>query len=110
MNTNRRLGRIRISDAVLRDFTDPRALLKVFAGSIPLDVERNWTAQHSDFLIWNEAFSTVEAGTIIPFYNFTAQRLETGEIKASFELAAPSPNSYEALMADIVKSFKGGAA
>lgn len=67
-NTSRRLGRVTVADKVLRDSINNGSAARIFYGSVPLEVERNWMLQRTTYLLWHPSFSDVEEGWLIPNY------------------------------------------
>ena len=67
-DTSRRLGRVTVADKVLRDSINNGSAARIFFGSVPLEVERNWMLQRTTYLLWHPSFSDVEEGALIPNY------------------------------------------
>lgn len=68
-DTSCRIGHITISDDVLRESINTGLAARIFHGSVPLDVKRNWMHSDSTFLIWHPQFDELEQGEIIPDYS-----------------------------------------
>lgn len=64
----RRIGRVTVSDELLRNSIETGEAAALFAGCVPLDVVRDWYSQTSTFLLWHPAFDVVAEGEFAPEY------------------------------------------
>jgi hypothetical protein len=77
---NRRLGRFTVSDTVLRDSITTGAAAHLFAGAVPLDVQRDWMNQTTTYLCWHPEFREVPNGEITPVYVAIFRKGEDGTV------------------------------
>lgn len=67
----RRLGRFTVSEQLLRDSINTGIAARLFYGSVPLDVQRDWMANTTTFLLWHPQFDEVPEGCLVPAYMAT---------------------------------------
>lgn len=84
ISTDRRLGRIRIDDQLLRNSFDTGMLAELFRGSFVLDIDRDWISQVSTYTLWHEALPPIAEGAITPAYAVRITRDKTGQTSVEF--------------------------
>lgn len=95
-DTSRRLGRVTVADKVLRESINNGSAARIFYGSVPLEVERDWMRQASTYVLWHPSFADVEEGARIPRY---VAVLENGAIHWEQD----EPTTLEALAEEVRK-------
>lgn len=94
LDTSRRLGRLTVSDKVLRESINNGSAARIFYGCVPLEVERDWMRQSSTYVLWHPSFDDVEEGARIPNY---VALLENGAIRWEKD----EPTTLEALAEEV---------
>ena len=64
----RRLGRFQVAEKLLRDAIDTGHGANIFAGCVPLDVQRDWLRGSAEYLCWHPDFDVIADGEITPEY------------------------------------------
>lgn len=95
-DTSRRLGRFTVADKLLRESINNGSAARIFYGSVPLEVERDWMRQVSTYVLWHPSFADVEEGARIPHY---VALLENGTIRWEQD----EPTTLEALAEEVRK-------
>lgn len=83
--SGRRIGRFTVSDHILRESIDDGSAAHLFAGAVPLDVERDWMTQNTTYICWHPAFRQVAKGEMVPTYAATFHRNEDGTVSHEWE-------------------------
>lgn len=78
--SDRRIGKFTVSDSVLRDSIDDGSAAHLFAGAVPIDVQRDWMTQNTTYICWHPAFRQVAEGEMFPTYTATFHKGEDGTI------------------------------
>lgn len=73
----RRIGTFTVSDKLLHAAIDSGHGANLFAGSVPLDVRRDFIAQRTEFFVWNPAFRPITEGEVAPEYRAVFRDGET---------------------------------
>lgn len=79
---DRRIGKVTVADRLLRAAIDSGHGANMFAGSVPLDVQRSWVADKTTFVLWHPKFQPVDEGRMIPEYRAV---FEDGETTPTWE-------------------------
>lgn len=66
--TDRRLGKFTVDDKILRESINSGLAARLFHGSVPIDVKRDWMSEKSTFTLWHPKFDQVEKGEQVPEY------------------------------------------
>jgi hypothetical protein len=67
----RRLGRFRVSEKLLRKAIDSGHGANLFIGCVPLDVKCDWITGQTEFIVWHPSFDVISDGEITPEYEAT---------------------------------------
>jgi hypothetical protein len=67
---DQRLGRVRVADNILRESINTGIAARIFYGSVPIDLERDWMRQITTYTLWHPQFDRLEDGENVP--NYTA--------------------------------------
>lgn len=111
IQSSRRLGRLRIADTVLRNSMTTGEAALLFAGSVPLDIQRNWMEQITEFLLWHPEFSPVHEAAVVPYYQAIFTRTESGQVSIRFQDAGfGARNDDGDIQLWQLQSLEGGAA
>lgn len=73
----RRIGRFEVSQILLDKAMDTGHGENLFAGSVPLDLQRDWIRGVVTFICWNHQFDAIDEGQTIPIYSATFQAGQT---------------------------------
>ncbi len=106
VDKSRRIGRFTLSDFLLRQSINNGIAARLFYGSVPLDVQRNWMEATSAFILWNPSFDEVREGELVPEY---IALVENGVItweRVESNAGTAAPMTYEKYQ----QMIKGGAA
>lgn len=68
MMKDRRIGWVTIDEYVIRDSIDNGQAAALFAGSVPIDVQRNFYERKVTYLLWNSQFDQISEGSALPEY------------------------------------------
>jgi len=66
--TDSRMGRFTVRDKILRDSINNGLAARLFYGSVPLDVQRDWLQEKTTFTLWHPSFDAIDEGARIPEY------------------------------------------
>lgn len=83
--SDRRLGWFTVRDTVLRDSITTGAAAHLFAGAVPLDVQRDWMNQTTTYLCWHPEFREVPEGEMAPIYVAIFHKREDGTVTHEWE-------------------------
>ena len=89
VESNARIGRVSVSEELLRASINTGIAARVFYGSVPLEISRDWFAGTSTYILWHPKFDPVAENAKVP--NYTAI-VENGVIsweKCGYEKDAP---------------------
>lgn len=75
-----RLGQVLIHDDLLRKAIFDGSAAAIFAGSVPLNVVRNWYNKTSSYLLWHPAFEECPEAQIVPHYHAVITKTKGGEV------------------------------
>jgi len=75
---DQRLGRVQVTDKILRESINSGIAARIFYGSVPIDIERDWMRQITTYTLWHPEFDRIEEGQQIP--NYTAL-IENGVVR-----------------------------
>jgi len=64
----RRIGRFRVAEKLLREAVITGHGANLFVGCVPLDITRNWLTGDVDFLVWHPAFDAIPECEVVPEY------------------------------------------
>ena len=109
MQTNRRIGRFTVSDQLLHQSIDSGIAAKIFNGSVPLDVKRDWFEQSTTFLLWHPSFDACAEGSIVPEYVLIVKDDEITWMKSTY-LTTKTEVAKQLTMSEFKNMFKGGEA
>lgn len=81
---DRRIGRFRVAERLLREAVNTGHGQNLFAGIVPLDIERDWLSGTITYIAWHKDFAQIAEGQIAPEYVaiFTAESIEPRWVKA----------------------------
>lgn len=65
---DRRIGRFKIAGKLLQDAINTGHGQNLFAGMVPLDIQRDWVSDTVTFTAWHRDFAPVSEGQMIPEY------------------------------------------
>jgi hypothetical protein len=90
-----RQGTFTVTDHLLRESINSGLAARLFYGSVPLDIKRNWIAQTTTYTLWHPKFDQLREGSLIPTY--TAE-IENGVIswhRQDAQESSPAPFGQE---------------
>jgi hypothetical protein len=89
IENNMRLGRVSISEKLLRESIKNGIAARLFYGSVPLDVSRDWLNSKTTYTLWHPRFDLVEEGEKIPNYMAVVENGAISWEKTGYEHDAP---------------------
>lgn len=76
----RRIGRFTVPDHMLRQSINDGSAAHLFAGAVPLDVQRDWMQQTTTYICWHPEFRVIPEGEMAPTYIAVFRKDDTGGI------------------------------
>lgn len=64
----RRIGRFTVAEQLLRDAVNTGHGQNLFAGVVPLDIQRDWLRGTITYIAWHKDFAQIDEGQIAPEY------------------------------------------
>jgi hypothetical protein len=77
MIKNRRIGKFKVSNKLLRDATNTGSGANLFVGMIVLDIQHDWIGGDATYVAWHPDFEPIDEGRILPLYVSTFQLGQT---------------------------------
>lgn len=89
--SNRKIGRFKVSEKLLREAVKTGHGANLFADWIPLDINRNWETGTTEYLVWHPSFEPVKEGDVAPWYVATFEAGQTKPTWHQIGLETPCP-------------------
>lgn len=64
----RRIGKVTVHRRLLLSAIDGGGGANLFHGSVPLDIQSDWTSDRTTFVLWHPDFDPIKEGEVAPEY------------------------------------------